>query len=220
MPGPADASLHEPHSGTCSISPTHIDCRKAEPGGSATQHQRPRRSTNIPAYERRQPYGRRHRTARVWTRISSIIPFYGWFGTEARISFALACPRFNRRRPPRGLGAVRFATLSASRALGFDPPPGRDIRRASRSCPWRDARLQGEPHRGRRSANAVSQRRRRAGNSFAVMLWPPTVPAGGTGVLGRRNLGCTRVRMIKQRTLYTEGQWSRAWIATRDGSGY
>jgi hypothetical protein len=75
-------------------------------------------------------------------------------------------------------------------------------------------------HRGRRSANAVSQRRRRAGNSSAVMLWPPTFPAGGTGVLGRRNLGCTRVRMIKQRTLYTEGQWSRAWIATRDGSGY
>jgi hypothetical protein len=65
-------------------------CRKAEPGGSPAQGQRPRRSTDRPARERRQPHGRRHRTARVVrTRSSSTIPFYGWLGTEARISGAL-----------------------------------------------------------------------------------------------------------------------------------
>jgi len=104
MSRPADASLHEPDSGTCGISPTHNDCRKAEPGGSAAQRRRPRRSTNRPACERRQPYGPRHRTARVWTRISSTIPFYGWFRTKARISLALACPRINRRGTPMGMG--------------------------------------------------------------------------------------------------------------------
>jgi hypothetical protein len=101
MSGPADASLHEPDSGTCGISPTNNDCRKAEPGGNAAQSQHPRRSTDRPACERRQSHGRRHRTARVWTRISSTIPFYGWFGTEARISFALASRRIKRRSPPR-----------------------------------------------------------------------------------------------------------------------
>jgi hypothetical protein len=37
MSGPAQISLHEPNSDTCDISPTHNDCRKAEPGGSPAQ---------------------------------------------------------------------------------------------------------------------------------------------------------------------------------------
>jgi hypothetical protein len=36
----------------------------------------------------------------------------------------------------------------------------------------------------------------------------------------RRPRWWLRARTIKQGTLYTEGQWSRAWIATRAGSGY
>jgi hypothetical protein len=32
-----------------------------------------------------------------------------WFVPEARISLALACPRINRRRPPRGMGTGDLA---------------------------------------------------------------------------------------------------------------
>jgi hypothetical protein len=39
------------------------------------QSQRPRRSTDRPACQQRQPYRQRHRTARAWTRNSSTIPF-------------------------------------------------------------------------------------------------------------------------------------------------
>ena len=101
MSGPARTSLHDSNSGTCESSPTHNDCGTAEPGGSAAQSQHPRRSTNRPACGRCQPYGRRHRTARVWTRISSTILFYGWFGTETRESLALTCHRINLPSPPR-----------------------------------------------------------------------------------------------------------------------
>jgi hypothetical protein len=41
-------------------------------------------------------------------------------------------PQDQSRKASEGYGCGRFATLSASRALGFDPPPGRDIKRASR----------------------------------------------------------------------------------------
>jgi len=121
MSGPADASLHEPDSGTCGISPTHNDCRKAARGGSPAQHQHPRRSTNRPAYGRRQSNGRPHRTTHVWTRISSTIPFYGWFGTEARISLALARPRINRRRGPEGYGCGRFGVRGRLRGASGSP---------------------------------------------------------------------------------------------------
>src|SRR5271156_1521341 len=118
MSGPAQTSLHEPKSDTCDISPIHNDCRKAEPGGSPAQDLRPRRSTDRWAYERCQWYRARHRTAirRVRLSISSTIPFYGWFGAEARISLALACPRINRRRPPRGMGAGDLLAADRFRA--------------------------------------------------------------------------------------------------------
>jgi hypothetical protein len=116
MSRPDDASLHELNSDTCDVSPTHNNCRKAEPGGSPAQSQRPRRSTNRPACGRSRPYGRRHRTTHVWTRISSTIPFYGWFGTETRLSLALACPRISRRRPPRGLGTGDLARAAVCAA--------------------------------------------------------------------------------------------------------
>jgi hypothetical protein len=37
-------------------------------------------------------------------------------GPEARISFALACPRFNRRGPPRGMVAGNLACAAVSTA--------------------------------------------------------------------------------------------------------
>jgi hypothetical protein len=105
MSGPAETSSHEPNSYTCDISPTHNDCRRAKPGGSAAQSQHPRRSTNRPACGRHQPYGRRHRTALSRLPASSSTRFYGRFGPEPRISLALACPRFNCGSPPRGMDA-------------------------------------------------------------------------------------------------------------------
>jgi hypothetical protein len=124
MSGPADASLHEPDSGTCGISPPNNDCSKAEPGGSPAQSQHPRRSTNRPAYGRRQPYGRRHRTARVCPRSSSAISFYGRFGTE------VAFP--SRWRAPRSIAGASEGYGSGGKCARFSCPRSRR-RSASRT---------------------------------------------------------------------------------------
>jgi len=113
-----------------SLAPPRISSAAPVAGCSPAQSQHPRRSTNRPACGRRQPYGRRHRTASVWTRISSTVLFYGWFGAEARISIALACPRINRWRPPRSMGAGDLARAavcacpSESPRLTFKHLPG------------------------------------------------------------------------------------------------
>ena len=61
----------------------------------------------------------------VRTRSSSTIPFYGWFGTEARVSVALACPRINCCSPPRGMGAGDLACAALSKFCGIHKPvPG------------------------------------------------------------------------------------------------
>jgi hypothetical protein len=80
------------------------DSRKAEPDGSAAQHQRPRRSTNRPACERCQPYGRRHRTARVCPTSSSTIPFHGQFVPESPHFPRAGVPQHQSPGSPRGMG--------------------------------------------------------------------------------------------------------------------
>lgn len=102
------------------------------------------RSANRPACGRRQPYGRHHRTARVWTRNSSTIPSYGWFGTEARISLALACTRINRRRPSRGMvRAIWRARPVAVFAIGRRHSSGRlqECRECADAPPTKSATL-------------------------------------------------------------------------------
>ena len=58
----------------------------------------------------------------------------GRFGTEARITLALACPRINRPGPPRGTGAgdLAWATLPRTHAASTlaDLKPVRDLRAA------------------------------------------------------------------------------------------
>jgi hypothetical protein len=62
------------------------------------------------------------------------IPFYGLFGTETRISLALACPRINQRMPPRGIGVgdLAWATLPCPHAAAAhaDLQPVRDLSEA------------------------------------------------------------------------------------------
>src|SRR5580700_250595 len=113
MSGLAETSSHELNSDTCDISPTHNDCRKAEPGGSPAKSTSSRQHQQTGMW-RRQPYRPRHRPARVGRGFLQL-SIYGWFGTEARISLALACPRINRRRPPRGMGAGCFVWATSSR---------------------------------------------------------------------------------------------------------
>jgi hypothetical protein len=118
MSDPAQTSLREPKSGTCDISPTHNSCRKAEPGGTPAQSQRPPRSTDRWACERCQPYRAHHRTA-----IRRVLPneFLNYsilrlVWTRSRNSLALASPRINRRRPQRGNGYGRFGARQSARS--------------------------------------------------------------------------------------------------------
>jgi hypothetical protein len=82
---------------------------------------------------------RRPRGQRLRSRFRLYRSARGWFGTEARISLALACRRINRRGTPRGIGAgeLACAAVSAPRPrFAFDFPPRRSTSSSSLSVAW------------------------------------------------------------------------------------
>jgi hypothetical protein len=133
MSGPAQTSLHESKSDTCDISPIHNDCRKAEPGGSPAQSQRPRRSTDRWACERCQAY---RRTARVielpFIAFAQRVPqlFHFTAGLEGSPHFPRAgVPQDQSPEASEGYGYGRFGLHDRFRAARVgvrtqpSPPP-------------------------------------------------------------------------------------------------